>query len=45
MVQFSKFKLLYTLKLNFNGGQFYKENIKTWPFRKVETSQNNVDYA
>ena len=25
MAQSSKFKFLYALKLNFNGGQFYKE--------------------
>ena len=25
MDRFSKFKILFALKLNFNGGQFYKE--------------------
>ena len=36
MVQFSKFKLLYTLKFNFNGGQFYKEISKLGCFKKWE---------
>ena len=30
MDRFSKFKFLYALKLNFNGGQFYKNNSKSW---------------
>ena len=28
IVQFLKFKFLTLIKLNFNGGQFYKKNIK-----------------
>ena len=35
IVQFLKFKFLTTIKLNFNGGQFYKKNIKFWLFQKI----------
>ena len=28
MARFLKFKFLFIYKLNFNGGQFYKKNIK-----------------
>ena len=36
MVRFSKFKLLYTLKLSFNGGQFYKEMSNLGQFKKCK---------
>ena len=36
MAQFLKFKLLFALKENFNGAQFYKEmHFKIWLFQKV----------
>ena len=34
MVRFSKFKLVFKLKLNFIGGQFYKEKSKFGYFKK-----------
>ena len=36
MAQFSKFKLLEALKLNFNGGQFYKETPNFGYFKKLK---------
>ena len=42
MARFLKFKFLITLKLNFNGAQFYKRNIKFWLFQKVEKSHNKI---
>ena len=41
MSWFSKFKYLFALKLNFNGGQFYKEMSKFGYFKKWK-SQNIV---
>ena len=34
MARFSKFKLLFTFKLNFNGAQFYTEVSKFGYFKK-----------
>ena len=42
MAQFSKFKLLFALKLNLNESQFYKK-IKFCLFQKVEKNQNKVE--
>ena len=39
---FFKFKFLFALKLNFNGGSFKKINIKTWLFQKVEKRHNKI---
>ena len=36
-------RLLFALKININGGQFYKRNIKFWLFQKVEKNQNTVN--
>ena len=36
MARFEKFNFLTALKFNFNGGQFYKKNIKIWLFQKVK---------
>ena len=36
MACFSKFKFLFALKLNFNGGQFYKEIFNFSYFKKLE---------
>ena len=35
MAGFLKFKFQTILKLNFNGGQFYKKNIKFWLLQKI----------
>ena len=35
MAGFLKFKFQTILKLNFNGGQFYKKNIKLWLLQKI----------
>ena len=35
MAQFSKFKFIFALKLNFNGS-IKKRNIKIWLFEKAE---------
>ena len=35
MVRFLKFKFQTILKLNFNGGQFYKKYIKFWLLQKI----------
>ena len=40
MVQFLKIKFLIILKLNFDGGQFYKKNIKFWLL-----FQKSVDFS
>ena len=42
MAPFSKFKLLYTLKLNFNRGQFYKEIPKIWLFSKSGNKSEQI---
>ena len=36
MAWFSKFKFLFAIKLNFNGGQFYKEISNFGYFQKLE---------
>ena len=36
MVQFLKFKFLTIIKLNFNGGQFYKKILNFDYFKKME---------
>ena len=33
MVRFLKFKFLFTLKLNFKGGQFYENKVNMFGFR------------
>ena len=35
MVRFLNFKFLIIIKLNFNGDQFYKKNVKFWLFQKI----------
>ena len=35
MARFLKFKFQTILKLNFNGGQFYKKYIKFWLLQKI----------
>ena len=45
MSEISKFKLLFALKLNFNGVVNYKRNIKLWLFQKVEKIQNKFIVA
>ena len=42
MAGFLKFKFLIALKLNFNGSQFYKKNIKIWLLQKVGKSLNKI---
>ena len=44
MAQFSKFKLLFRFKLNFNGGQFHKEILK-FGYSKSGKSHNKVGVA
>ena len=34
--QFKKIKFLTIIRLNSNGGQFYKKNYKIWLFQKNE---------
>ena len=36
IVQFLKFKFLSIIKLNFNGGQFYKKILNFDYFKKIE---------
>ena len=43
MAQFSKFKFIYALKLNFNGGQF-KKNVKLWLSQKVKKVMRIVKF-
>ena len=45
MAQFSKFKLVLSIKQKLNGGQFKKRNIKNRLFQKVGKSQNKVEVA
>ena len=45
MAWFSKFKLLFALKLNFDRGQFYKEISKFDYLNKWEKIQNKVGVA
>ena len=35
IVRFLKFKFLFTIKLNFNGGQFYKKILNYDYFKKL----------
>ena len=35
MARLLKFKFQSILELNFNGGQFYKKNIKFWLLQKI----------
>ena len=43
MARFFKFKFLITLKLNFNGGQFYKKKTLNFGyFKKLKKSHNKI---